>query len=54
MGGLGLGMPPSFSSAVSFLWFQAASAPAGIPRPTAASRKTALPSLGTGERAASD
>lgn len=54
MGGLGLGMPPSSPSAVSFLWFQAASAPAGIPHLTAANSKAALQSLGIGEREESD
>lgn len=54
VGGLGLGIPPTSPSTVSFLWFHAASAPAGISRPTAASRKAALPSLGPGEGAASD
>lgn len=54
VGGLGLGMPPSSPSAVSFLWFQAASAPAGIPRPTALpGAGPALPRLGTGQGAAS-
>ena len=50
VGGLGLEIPPSSPSTVSLLWFQAASAPAGISRPTLASRKAASHLWGLGRR----